>query len=81
MGADIATLDGRPPVEIRGGRQLQGIHYPLPVASAQVKSALLLAALYARGRTVVTEPDASRDHTERMLGMFGANIARHGADV
>ncbi len=81
MGADISTHEGRPPVEIRGGRQLQAIEYSLPVASAQVKSALLLAALYAHGRTVLTEPDASRDHTERMLAMFGAQLSRRGQEV
>jgi 3-phosphoshikimate 1-carboxyvinyltransferase len=81
MGADISTRDGRPPVEIRGGRRLQAIRYTLPVASAQVKSALLLAALYAHGRTVLTEPDTSRDHTERMLGLFGAQVTRQGQDV
>lgn len=80
MGADIRTHEGRPPVEIRG-RPLEGIEYALPVASAQVKSALLLAGLSARGTTSVLEPAPSRDHTERMLAAFGAQVAREGARV
>jgi 3-phosphoshikimate 1-carboxyvinyltransferase len=76
MGARIRTHEGRPPVEIQGTPQLQGIDYRLPVASAQVKSALLLAGLYARGLTRVTEPAPSRDHTERMLAAFGAALTR-----
>jgi 3-phosphoshikimate 1-carboxyvinyltransferase len=72
MGADIQSADGgRPPLKIHGSRQLQGIHYDLPMASAQVKSCLLLAGLYAGGRTSVTEPAPTRDHTERMLRGFG----------
>ncbi len=72
MGASIATAaDGRPPLEIRGGQTLHGIHYSLPMASAQVKSALLLAGLYSEGETVVVEPAPTRDHTERMLRGFG----------
>jgi 3-phosphoshikimate 1-carboxyvinyltransferase len=74
MGARIETRDGRPPVSIRGGATLRGIHYALPVASAQVKSALLLAGLYARGETVVDEPAVTRDHTERMLRTFGCDV-------
>jgi len=81
MGADITTHAGCPPVTIRGGRALEAIRYELPVASAQVKSALLLAALYAEGRTFVTEPAPSRDHTERMLGMFGIELHREGATI
>jgi len=72
MGADIATAnDGRPPVRIRGGKALSGIDYAIPVASAQVKSCLLLAGLFATGRTCVQEPAPTRDHTERMLVGFG----------
>jgi 3-phosphoshikimate 1-carboxyvinyltransferase len=72
MGARIAAAGGGlPPLRISGGAQLQGIHYMLPVASAQVKSALLLAGLYARGETRVTEPHPTRDYTERMLHAFG----------
>lgn len=72
MGARIdAQEGGLPPLRIRGGQPLQGIEYTLPVASAQVKSALLLAGLYARGETVVHEPHPTRDYTERMLAAFG----------
>lgn len=71
MGADIATHDGMPPLRIRGGATLQGVDYELPVASAQVKSALLLAGLYASGPTTVREPHPTRDYTERMLQAFG----------
>lgn len=72
MGARIDTADGGlPPLRVRGGSALRGIDYTLPVASAQVKSALLLAGLYAEGDTVVREPHPTRDYTERMLGAFG----------
>ena len=75
MGAEIASQEGgRPPLSIRGGCQLQGIHYDLPMASAQVKSCVLLAGLYAQGRTSVTEPAPTRDHTERMLRGFGYEV-------
>jgi 3-phosphoshikimate 1-carboxyvinyltransferase len=81
MGARIETLEGRPPVRIRAGATLSGIDYALPVASAQVKSALLLAALYARGSTRITEPVATRDHTERMLQSFGVQLRREGLQI
>jgi 3-phosphoshikimate 1-carboxyvinyltransferase len=81
MGAQIRTHDGRPPIEIRGTPQLRAIHYSLPVASAQVKSAVLLAGLAATGRTRVTEPAPSRDHTERMLASFGAALEHEGRSV
>jgi len=81
MGAHIDTLEGRPPVRIRGGATLAGIDYALPVASAQVKSALLLAALYARGSTRIREPVATRDHTERMLQSFGVHLTREGTQM
>ncbi|ALN91953.1 3-phosphoshikimate 1-carboxyvinyltransferase [Lysobacter gummosus] len=72
MGARIDTDEGGlSPLRIHGGRALTGIEYTLPVASAQVKSALLLAGLYARGDTVVHEPHPTRDYTERMLAAFG----------
>jgi len=71
MGAQIDTQDGLPPLRIHGGSPLQGISYTLPVASAQVKSALLLAGLYAEGTTEVIEPHPTRDYTERMLAAFG----------
>jgi prephenate dehydrogenase/3-phosphoshikimate 1-carboxyvinyltransferase len=81
MGASIETREGKPPVVIRGGRDLTGINFDLPVASAQVKSAVLLAGLYARGETRVTEPAPTRDHTERMLQGFGVDLRREGATV
>ena len=72
MGARVQTADGgTPPLHIFGGRELEPLHYELPMASAQVKSCVLLAGLYARGRTCVTEPAPTRDHTERMLQAFG----------
>ena len=75
MGARIDALsEGRPPLVISGGQSLQGIHYDLPIASAQVKSCVLLAGLYARGRTSITEPAPTRDHTERMLSGFGYDV-------
>jgi 3-phosphoshikimate 1-carboxyvinyltransferase len=75
MGASIESRDGLPPLRIRGGRALRGIDYTLPVASAQVKSALLFAGLYAQGETHVREPHPTRDYTERMLAAFGYPIA------
>ncbi len=80
-----ATIDGReggrlPPLTIEGGR-LQGIDYHLPVASAQVKSAILLAGLFANGETVVHEPGPSRDHTERMLRLYGIDVQSEGPAV
>ena len=71
MGALISSHEGCPPLEVMGGRALTGIHYDMPVASAQVKSRVLLAGLYASGLTSVTEPAPTRDHTERMLRGFG----------
>jgi 3-phosphoshikimate 1-carboxyvinyltransferase len=81
MGAQIETLDGRPPVRIRGGAALRGLRYEMPVASAQVKSAVLLAGLYAEGETTVVEPAVTRDHTERMLQSFGANVVARGGSA
>ncbi len=79
MGASITTGEGgTPPLSIKGGNKLSGIHYDLPVASAQVKSAILLAGLYAEGKTSVTEPAVTRDHTERMLRGFGYNVVTKG---
>jgi 3-phosphoshikimate 1-carboxyvinyltransferase len=82
MGADIAGRDqGRQlPLSIRGN-QLNGIDYAMPVASAQVKSSLLLAGLYSMGLTVVREPGPARDHTERMLISMGAPIHRQGSAI
>jgi 3-phosphoshikimate 1-carboxyvinyltransferase len=81
MGADVRTNSGRPPLAIAGGRILRGATHVLDVASAQVKSAILLAGLYARGRTSVTEPRHSRDHTERMLAAFGVPVIRDDGTV
>jgi len=77
MGAVVDTAEGGcPPMRIKGGQALQGIHYDLPMASAQVKSCVVLAGLYAQGRTSVTEPAPTRDHTERMLKGFGYPVER-----
>jgi 3-phosphoshikimate 1-carboxyvinyltransferase len=81
MGAAIHTTDGRPPVTVRPVAALNGIDYALPVASAQVKSAILLAGLYAEGNTTVLEPAPTRDHTERMLRAFGVQIETNGPRV
>lgn len=75
MGASIDSNDGKPPLVIHGGRALTGVHYAPPVASAQVKSAILLAGLYAKGETVVIERAVTRDHTERMLRSMGAGVS------
>ena len=74
MGADIFGDDSRPPLTIKGGSKLSGIEYTLPVASAQIKSCLLLAGLYGEGITTVIENGISRDHTERMLRGFGYDV-------
>lgn len=75
MGARIDTQDdGTPPLHVHGGQALHGIDFASPVASAQVKSAVLLAGLYAQGETSVTEPHPTRDYTERMLSAFGVDI-------
>jgi 3-phosphoshikimate 1-carboxyvinyltransferase len=80
MGAVIETgPEGRPPLTIRGGQKLTGMHYDMPMASAQVKSCLLLAGLYAAGETSTTEPAPTRDHTERMLRGFGYPVDVEGA--
>lgn len=82
MGADITAAEGdTPPLTLRPAADLRGIDYVLPMASAQVKSCLLLAGLYAGGRTCVTEPAPTRDHTERMLAAFGRPVQRDGARV
>ena len=83
MGAEITGQGGEKilaPLHITG-HSLKGTHYTLPVASAQVKSAIILAGLYAEGKTVITEPEATRDHTEIMLNYFGADIKRNGNDI
>ena len=81
MGANIkSTNDGYAPLYING-TNLHGIDYISPVASAQVKSAILLAGLYAEGKTDITEPLLSRNHTELMLKSFGADIESIGTKV
>ena len=80
MGAVIETgPEGRPPLSIKGGQRLTGMAYDMPMASAQVKSCLLLAGLYAAGSTSVTEPAPTRDHTERMLRGFGYPVSVEGS--
>lgn len=81
MGAEIKSAeDGRPPLTIRGGA-LTALRYELPVASAQVKSAVLLAGLFAEGVTQVVEPLPTRDHTEIALEHFGAEVGRHDLTI
>lgn len=75
MGAHVRSSEGRPPLSVLGGK-LRAVDWTLPVASAQVKSAVLLAGLQAEGRTTVREPAASRDHTERLLPAFGVEVER-----
>ena len=81
MGATIDSRDGKPPLHIRGNPSLVAIDYALPIASAQVKSAILLAGLYAHGRTSVTEPAVTRDHTERMLRGMGTPVSVEGGRI
>jgi 3-phosphoshikimate 1-carboxyvinyltransferase len=81
MGATIDSRDGKPPLHIRGNPSLVAIDYTLPIASAQVKSAILLAGLYAHGRTSVTEPAVTRDHTERMLRGMGTPVSVEGGRI
>ncbi|MBI3569601.1 MAG: 3-phosphoshikimate 1-carboxyvinyltransferase [Gammaproteobacteria bacterium] len=82
MGAVIQTAEGgRPPLRIKGGQKLHGIEYQMPVASAQVKSSLLLAGLYAQDKTSIIEPAPARDHTERMLRGFGYKVKTEGARI
>lgn len=80
MGAVVETAEGgRPPLTLRGGQQLKAIDYVLPMASAQVKSCVLLAGLYAEGETRTTEPAPTRDHSERMLRGFSYPVSVKGA--
>ncbi|HEX8292915.1 MAG TPA: 3-phosphoshikimate 1-carboxyvinyltransferase [Pyrinomonadaceae bacterium] len=74
MGARLSAEDGHAPLRVEGRRPLKAVEYVSPVASAQVKSCVLLAGLGAEGRTRVTEPELSRDHTERMLRWFGVPV-------
>lgn len=82
MGARIGmSLEGTPPLHLLPSQSLHGIHYDMPIASAQVKSCLLLAGLYAAGQTEIIEPAPSRDHTERLLKAMGASIECSGNTV
>lgn len=82
MGADIdAAEGGRPPLKISASKGLSGIRYELPVASAQIKSCLLLAGLYATGETLVVEPAPTRDHTERMLRSLSCEVKTNGNEI
>ena len=79
MGARFTTTEnGTAPLTIHGGAAIQAMHYTMPMASAQVKSAVLLAGLYAEGETSVVEPKVTRDHTERMLRGFGYTVVTDG---
>ncbi len=82
MQADVRSANqGRPPLHIFPKKQLKSIHYDLPMASAQVKSCVLLAALYAQGETTVSEPACTRDHTERMLQGFGVSLTQQSGRI
>jgi len=82
MGARVDTeAGGKPPLRIQGGSVIKGINYKLPMASAQVKSCVLLAGMYAEGKTCVTEPAITRDHTERMLTAFGYPVETNGRQM
>ncbi len=82
MGAEIASVNGNDCAPLRiVGKPLHGIHYHSPIASAQVKSSILLAGLYADGKTTVTEPALSRNHTEIMLNHFGARVVSEGTSA
>ena len=78
MGAKIEATDGKPPIKIHGSHSPHPLTYKLPVASAQVKSAILFAGLNANGRTTVVETSQSRDHTERLFRSFGVDVTSHG---
>jgi 3-phosphoshikimate 1-carboxyvinyltransferase len=82
MGAGVEVApNGGPPLNIDGRRPLRSIHYQLPIASAQIKSAILLAGLAADGMTTIEEPSQTRDHTERMMPEFGAQFTRNGKAI
>ncbi|WP_425169167.1 3-phosphoshikimate 1-carboxyvinyltransferase [Legionella sp.] len=76
MGAHVSTVNDKPPIIIRGGKKITGIHYVMPETSAQVKSCILLAGLYAQGETSITETGISRNHTEIMLESFSYPVYR-----
>ena len=81
MGAHIESSNGKAPLMIHGGCDLVGIRYLLPIASAQVKSAILLAGLYANGETTVIEPAVTRDHTERILKSMGVTLKNDNGEI
>jgi len=83
MGVEIAGRTERdlPPLKMKGSRELQPIHYQLPVASAQVKSALIFAALQAQGESVIIEKEITRNHTEDMIAQFGGQIEVEGKEI
>ena len=83
MGVQIAGRTNRdlPPLTIHGNKNLQPIHYTLPVASAQVKSALIFAALQAQGESVIVEKEMTRNHTEDMIKQFGGQISVNGKEI
>jgi 3-phosphoshikimate 1-carboxyvinyltransferase len=81
MGAIIKSSDSMPPLSISGNQKLSALKYTLPVASAQIKSCLLLAGLYADGETCITENETTRDHTERMLKGFGYQVTSSSGKV
>lgn len=82
MGGNIIGRDGEyPPLEIQSTKDLNGIVYELPIASAQVKSAIILASLYASGKTTIIENKITRDHTERMLNYFGQSIVKNNGEI
>ena len=81
MGAKIESTDGRAPLKVHGSAKLTPINYKLPVASAQVKSAILFAGLNATGRTTVIETSPSRDHTERLFNGFGVPVRTHDLSI
>lgn len=82
MGAQInPSTQGTAPLKVKGGQKLHGIHYKMPIASAQVKSSLLFAAMYAEGETIIQESHASRDHTERMMKSLGYPLNIDGNQI
>lgn len=81
MGASIVTQRGKPPLLIHGGQSLHGICYEMPQASAQVKSCILFAGMYAKGETRVIEHELTRDHTERMLTAFSYPVHKSGKEI
>ena len=82
MGANIVlSEDNTPPIKISGNLNLSGISYEMPIASAQVKSAILFASLNAKGKTFITEPFSTRNHTELMFKQLGLDIEMNGNEI